>query len=338
MAPATPRVGKGDVGASLARWSLAFVLIWIGGMRFTSDGAAMVTHAISGHRLLSPLVDFVPARLVATLIGVLQIGAGVLIAVGKRPGLRLRFGALLSIVLASVPLSLFFTNPVWIESMGGFPFIGSGQGLLKYVTILGVSLYLYSESADLESHESLHRPALNVMLVGLILALGWIGGMKFTAVEAQALQPLLETSPILSWMLSVFSLQGASNFIGTTEIVTVILLASWWVRPQLFIWGAALAFGTFVTTLSFILTLPGWHDELGFPALGGTGQFLIKDLLLLVAVLILLVEGPGDGRMGAPEMGGRTAEDRGAPPTTERPHERSAPPNDPPQPGEPNPT
>ncbi len=31
---------------------------------------------------------------------------------------------------------------------------------------------------------------------------------------------------------------------------------------------------------------------MGFPALGGTGQFLLRDLVLLAAALILLVERP----------------------------------------------
>jgi uncharacterized membrane protein YkgB len=272
-------------------------------MRFTVDGPAMVSQVVDGHRLLSSFADWIPARLGATVIGLLQVGAGVLIAVGKRPGIRLRLGALLSIVLAGLPLTLFFTNPVWIESMGGFPFIGSGQGLLKNVTILGVSLYLFSESADLESHEALHAPALNVTLAGLVLVLGWIGMMKFTAVEAAAIEPLLDSSPLLSWMLTVFSAQGASNFIGAAELATVALLATWWFRPRLFVWGAAMGFATFGTTLTFLVTLPGWHVDLGFPAIGGTGPFLIKDLVLLAAILILLVETPGAGALETNRLG-----------------------------------
>jgi uncharacterized membrane protein YkgB len=41
----------------------------------------------------------------------------------------------------------------------------------------------------------------------------------------------------------------------------------------------------FLTTLSFIITTPGWEPSLGgFPALsGGVGEFLIKDFVLLGA-------------------------------------------------------
>jgi uncharacterized membrane protein YkgB len=48
----------------------------------------------------------------------------------------------------------------------------------------------------------------------------------------------------------------------------------------------------FLTTLSFILTTPGWEPSLGgFPALSGdVGEFLIKDLVLLGAALWTLTD------------------------------------------------
>jgi uncharacterized membrane protein YkgB len=300
---APPRsLRKGDVGAALARWSLVVVLVWTGAMRFTAYGASAMETVLTENRLLSGTVG--AAGALAVTSGILQVGAGLLLAVGRRPGLRLRVGALLSAFLAVVPLTLFFTAPVWIESMGGFPYIGSGQGLLKYVPILGVSLYLCSEAypPGAPQRAGLCRFGKSVMLVGLILVLGWIGAMKFTAVEAAGIEPLLRTSPFMSWLLVVFSTQGASNFIGMTELVTVAFLATWWLRPSLFVWGAALAFATFATTLTFLVTLPGWHPEIGFPAIGGTGQFLLKDLVLVAAVLILLVERPMGSGAGQGEI------------------------------------
>jgi uncharacterized membrane protein YkgB len=48
----------------------------------------------------------------------------------------------------------------------------------------------------------------------------------------------------------------------------------------------------FLTTLSFMISTPGWEPSLGgFPALsGGVGEFLIKDLVLLGASLWSLGE------------------------------------------------
>jgi len=48
----------------------------------------------------------------------------------------------------------------------------------------------------------------------LVLVLGWIGAMKFTAYEAEGIKTLVETSPFMSWMYKVLSLQATSNVIG----------------------------------------------------------------------------------------------------------------------------
>jgi uncharacterized membrane protein YkgB len=118
---------------------------------------------------------------------------------------------------------------------------------------------------------------------GLVLILLWIGGMKFTAVEAQAIRPFVENSPLFAWTYPVFGVQGLSNILGVTEILVAVLIA---VRPWLpgvSAIGSMLAVGMFLGTLSFLATTPGaWADELGgFPAIGVLGQFLIKDVALL---------------------------------------------------------
>ena len=51
--------------------------------------------------------------------------------------------------------------------------------------------------------------------------------------------------------------------------------------------GSGLAAGMFLTTLSFLVTTPGWEPNLGgFPALSAMpGQFLLKDIVLLGGAL-----------------------------------------------------
>src|SRR5258708_36170378 len=63
---------------------------------------------------------------------------------------------------------------------------------------------------------------------GLVLVLGWIGAMKFTHYEAQGIQGLVASSPLMSWMYKVFSLQATSNILGVTEITAALLIA---IRP-----------------------------------------------------------------------------------------------------------
>src|SRR6185295_5598556 len=103
---------------------------------------------------------------------------------------------------------------------------------------------------------------------GLVVVLGWIGLMKFTAFEAEGIKALVETSPFMSWMYKILSLQATSNVIGVAELTAALLIA---IRPwsaKLSAIGSVLAVFTFLTTLTFLFSLPGWEKSLGgFPAL-----------------------------------------------------------------------
>ena len=135
------------------------------------------------------------------------------------------------------------------------------------------------------------RIGLHIARAGLVLCLLFIGLAKFTPEEAQGIQPLVSHSPFMGWMYSVWSLQTVSNLIGTTELLIMVLLVAgiWWSWASLAgSLGAAL---TFLATISFLFSTPGaivlGH---GFPALGATGQFLIKDVVLLGASVVLMGE------------------------------------------------
>lgn len=123
---------------------------------------------------------------------------------------------------------------------------------------------------------------LALMRYGIVLILFWIGLMKFTSYEANAIKPLVEHSPFMSWMYRVISVQGVSNLIGVIEVATAVLMAlrSWF--PIASIVGSGMAVVTCLLTLSFLFSTPGWEPTLGFPALSVVpGQFLLKDILLL---------------------------------------------------------
>lgn len=124
---------------------------------------------------------------------------------------------------------------------------------------------------------------------GLVLVLGWIGAMKFTTYEAEGIKTLVETSPFMSWMYKVLSLQATSNVIGIAELTAAALIAIRPLAPKLSAIGSVLAVFTFLTTLTFLFSLPGWEQSLGgFPALSGSGGFLLKDTVLLGAALFTL--------------------------------------------------
>jgi len=124
----------------------------------------------------------------------------------------------------------------------------------------------------------------------VVLVLAWIGAMKFTAYEAGAIEGLVASSPLVSWLYNIFSLQGASNLIGSIEILTAIGLIAGLYNRRIAIVAALAAIATFAVTLSFLFTAPGWEASLGgFPALSVVpGQFLLKDVVLLAAAISLL--------------------------------------------------
>jgi uncharacterized membrane protein YkgB len=135
-----------------------------------------------------------------------------------------------------------------------------------------------------KSRTSLERLGIQVSRNGLAITLLLIGVLKFTAGEAQGIQPLVANSPLMFWIYRVFSLQGVSNLIGVVEIVVALLIA---VRPfsaRLSFIGSIGAIITFVLTVSFLFSTPGaFQFSHRFPLLGDAGQFLIKDLVLLGA-------------------------------------------------------
>jgi reactive chlorine resistance protein C len=126
---------------------------------------------------------------------------------------------------------------------------------------------------------------VGVLRYGVVFLLVAIGAAKYFAFEAEAIKPLVENSPFLSWMLRAFGVQGASSVIGTIEIATAIAIASRPIAPAVSAVGSALGIGTFLTTLSFLFSTPG-ALSLKHPA----GGFLLKDIVLLGACITTFAE------------------------------------------------
>ena len=119
---------------------------------------------------------------------------------------------------------------------------------------------------------------------GLVVVVGWIGLMKFTAYEAEGIRLYVTNSPLMSWVYGPMSVRSFSATLGVVEVAIAVLIAARPFSPRATALGSALAVGMFLTTLSFLATTPGvWEPSAGgFPALSGKpGQFLIKDLALL---------------------------------------------------------
>ena len=133
---------------------------------------------------------------------------------------------------------------------------------------------------------------------GLVVVLAWIGFGKYVKFEARV---LIEHSPLMSWILHVFSVATVARGLGTMEIVAALLIAVRPLWPRASAVGSLLAVVLFLGTLSFLFTTPGvvaTHAE-GVPVLSALpGQFLLKDLVLIGVALWTLGDSLGALRTG----------------------------------------
>lgn len=124
----------------------------------------------------------------------------------------------------------------------------------------------------------------------LVVIFALFGTAKFAAYEAAGVATVASDYWLFSWLYPLGGEQFASNVIGTLELTTGLLLALGSRYNLASLVGAAMGICTFFVTLSFLLIAPTTFEEgYGFPFLGSSGQFLIKDLVLLAACASLLL-------------------------------------------------
>ena len=119
--------------------------------------------------------------------------------------------------------------------------------------------------------ERLKRIGTHLTRYGLVIVLLWIGGMKFTAYEAEGIKPLVANSPLMGWVYRAHERRrvfrrswGWSRSPSACSSPSV--RSGRRARP----WAAGSRSGMFLTTLSFLITTPGLGAEPGrIPGLVG---------------------------------------------------------------------
>ena len=142
-----------------------------------------------------------------------------------------------------------------------------------------------------EAGQALENVGIVVLRSALAGSLLWVGALKFVEYEAEQIQPMVSTSPFFSRINRVLGSRKIAGLIGITEIIMGALIAARPLSPKASALGSIGATAMFLTTLSFILSMPGvWQEEHGFPALSMEGQFLAKDGVLLGASIVTAAE------------------------------------------------
>lgn len=129
-------------------FALAVIYFWFGGMKFTHYEAQGLVPLVSNSPFLGWVYDLFSVDTFSTLLGVLEVSIGALIA-GRllSPKLSLIGGAL-SAGLFFTTLSFMFSTPGVIEPGLGFPAItvAPGQFLLKDIGLLAASIFVAGHS------------------------------------------------------------------------------------------------------------------------------------------------------------------------------------------------
>lgn len=145
--------------------------------------------------------------------------------------------------------------------------------------------------------------AIDFLRWSLVVIFLWFGWMKFQPFEAEGVAKIAGHHIVMQVPYALLGTTGFSALIGTIEIATGLFLALGQWKNWASVLGGLMGVATFVFTLSFFANIgPIAPEGYSFPALGSTGQFLIKDLVLLAGCLLIARDGwaqwRGAGRRG----------------------------------------
>jgi reactive chlorine resistance protein C len=134
--------------------------------------------------------------------------------------------------------------------------------------------------------ENLQKIGYAVSVLGVALVLIWIGIFKFTPTEAKAIRPMVENSPLISWLYLIFSELTVSKLIGVIEIIIGVGLVVSLRLPQVGLVAGGFSAITFLVTISFIFTTPNAIEKVDGVWL--PDAFILKDVMALgISIMVI---------------------------------------------------
>ena len=260
-------------------------IAWVLSVTFVVIGVSFILganqSAINNLTNIYQIQFLLPTPIFSAIAGLFFIFSGIITQFSLSSKQYTSIGVVTLAVLAFFPIFSLLSESRWLSALGGFPIIGSGQGIIKYFALLPLIAFLfYYEKFTVKQHIWFNfLPAALVML--------WIGGMKFYEFEAKGIESLITTSPLMSWMYDVWDLQTTSNIIGIYDILVTFLLFIGILFKQKFILYVGIT-GTslvFLTTQTFMFsTGSGFSAE---TLITGLSHFVLKDLWLLMNLVVI---------------------------------------------------
>ncbi len=137
-----------NIGATVIRYGLAAVIVWVGLLKFTAYEAEGVQGLVAHSPLLSWTYSVMSVRSFAAVLGTVEVMIGILIALRAVAPKLSAAGSIGAIFMFLTTLSFTLSTPgVWQPGYG-FPFPTSmpGQFLMKDLVLIGAAFWTAGEA------------------------------------------------------------------------------------------------------------------------------------------------------------------------------------------------
>lgn len=135
-------------GAGVLRYGLAFILIYVGLLKFTAYESFAAADFVVNSPLFSWLLDIFSPRTFAGILGSVEILLGLLIVTRLFMPRLSAVGSIGASLLFLVTLTFLFTTPQVWQTGYGFPYLSPapGQFLAKGLILLAAALWTAGEA------------------------------------------------------------------------------------------------------------------------------------------------------------------------------------------------
>ena len=146
-------------GSFLIRYGLVVILIWIGTLKFTQYEATGIRPLAENSPFFSWTFAFLSTMAFSSILGVIEITPGVLIALRPFSPKLSAIGSFAAILTFLTTLTFIVSTPGVIQDGWTFPFISGspGQFLIKDLVLLGAALWTAGEALEASHMQSRTR-------------------------------------------------------------------------------------------------------------------------------------------------------------------------------------
>ena len=137
-----------NIGATVIRYGLVAVLLWVGLLKFTAYEAEGIQGLVANSPLMSWAYSVMSVRAFSAVLGVIEITLGLLIALRPVAPKLSAFGSIGAIIMFLTTMTFLLTTPgVWQPGYG-FPCLSPmpGQFIAKDLLFLGAAIWTAGEA------------------------------------------------------------------------------------------------------------------------------------------------------------------------------------------------